>query len=42
MCFEKKERLKDTTYGINFVPQYNLEKGVYESVKWYKEHGWLK
>lgn len=26
---------------LGFEPQYDLEKGVKESVKWYKEEGWL-
>ncbi len=31
--------LKD---DLNFIPEYNLEKGVNETVLWYKENGWLK
>ncbi len=27
---------------LQFVPQYNLEKGLNETVKWYKENNWLK
>jgi len=27
---------------FNFKPQYNLEKGITETIKWYKENGWLK
>ena len=26
---------------LGFVPQWNLEKGSVETVKWYREHGWL-
>lgn len=26
---------------LNFVPEYNLEKGLKEAIKWYKENGWL-
>ncbi len=27
---------------LNYKPQYNLEKGLKESIAWYKEHNWLK
>lgn len=27
---------------LQFEPQYNLEKGLVETVKWYKENHWLK
>lgn len=26
---------------LGFCPKYNLEKGLQESVEWYKENGWL-
>lgn len=26
---------------LHFIPEYDLEKGVNESIKWYKENGWL-
>ncbi len=26
---------------LHFTPQYNLERGLTESVNWYKENGWL-
>lgn len=26
---------------LNYMPKYDLEKGVTESLKWYKEHNWL-
>ena len=26
---------------LNFQPQYDLEKGLKETLKWYKEKGWL-
>ena len=26
---------------LNFQPQYDLEKGIKETLKWYKENGWL-
>ena len=26
---------------LGYVPQYPLEKGVRETVAWYKEKGWL-
>ncbi|MDL2215338.1 NAD(P)-dependent oxidoreductase, partial [Dysgonomonas sp. OttesenSCG-928-M03] len=26
---------------MGFAPQYNLEKGLRESIAWYKENGWL-
>lgn len=31
-----------TFQDFNFTPEYDLEKGVIESVAWYKEHQWLK
>lgn len=27
---------------LQFAPEYNLEKGLDETVKWYKENNWLK
>jgi nucleoside-diphosphate-sugar epimerase len=26
---------------LNFMPKYNLKKGLEESVKWYRDNGWL-
>jgi len=26
---------------FNFRPKYNLEKGIKETIEWYKEHHWL-
>ena len=26
---------------LRFSPKYNLKKGLEESIKWYKENGWL-
>lgn len=26
---------------LDYVPQYNLERGLEESIKWYKENNWL-
>ena len=26
---------------LNFSPKYNLDKGLRESIEWYKENGWL-
>ncbi len=34
--------ISQTVKDFNFVSQYNLEKGVLESIQWYKEQGWLK
>lgn len=28
-------------HDLRFTPQYNLERGLTESVNWYKENGWL-
>lgn len=28
-------------YDLGFNPQYNLRRGLDESVKWYKDNGWL-
>jgi dihydroflavonol-4-reductase len=30
-----------TIKELNFVPDYNLERGVAETIAWYKEEGWL-
>jgi len=27
--------------GLNYVPNYNLKKGLAETLDWYKEHKWL-
>ena len=27
--------------GLGFYPQYNLQDGLYETLKWYKENEWL-
>lgn len=27
---------------LNYKPQYNLERGLKESIEWYKENNWLK
>ncbi|OKS86782.1 NAD-dependent epimerase/dehydratase family protein [Mucilaginibacter polytrichastri] len=27
---------------LGFYPRYNLDKGLEETIKWYKEHKWLK
>jgi UDP-glucose 4-epimerase len=26
---------------LNFIPEYNLERGVKETVAWYKKEKWL-
>jgi UDP-glucose 4-epimerase len=26
---------------IGYKPEYNLERGVVETIKWYKKEGWL-
>jgi nucleoside-diphosphate-sugar epimerase len=33
--------IEATKKDLNFKPKYNLEKGLEESVKWYKENNWL-
>ncbi len=33
--------IEQTITDFSFTPQYNLEKGVKESIQWYKENGWL-
>jgi nucleoside-diphosphate-sugar epimerase len=30
-----------TIHHFNFQPKYNLEYGVYDTVKWYKENKWI-
>lgn len=27
---------------VNFNPEYNLSRGVQETIEWYKQHNWLK
>ena len=27
---------------LGFAPSYNLEKGLKESIEWYKKNNWLK
>lgn len=41
---KQRNWLCDTTplqHDLNFTAEYDLEKGVNETVKWYKENGWL-
>ena len=26
---------------LGYVPEYDLEKGVHETIAWYKNEGWL-
>lgn len=33
--------IEDTVKDFNFKPEYNLENGLKESIKWYKENGLL-
>ncbi|MFR9165982.1 MAG: NAD-dependent epimerase/dehydratase family protein [Dysgonomonas sp.] len=33
--------IQPLTDDLGFVPKYNLEKGLQESVEWYKQNGWL-
>jgi nucleoside-diphosphate-sugar epimerase len=33
--------VEDLMKDFNFKPQYNLERGVSETVDWYKKEGWL-
>ncbi len=48
-----RERLKDfkamnwsvdcaEIIKLGFVPQFNLEEGLKHTIRWYKEHGWIK
>ena len=30
-----------TRQDLGYSPQYNLSRGVKETIKWYKDHGWL-
>lgn len=34
--------VKETSKDFNFLPDYNLEKGVKETALWYEKEGWLK
>ncbi len=41
---KQRNWLCDTTplqQELHFVPEYDLEKGIHETIKWYKENGWL-
>lgn len=41
---KKRNWLCDITplqQDLNFIPEYDLEHGVNDSVKWYKKNGWL-
>lgn len=33
--------IKPLVEDLNFVPKYNLQKGLEESMDWYKNNGWL-
>jgi nucleoside-diphosphate-sugar epimerase len=34
--------INETIVDLNYEPKYNLDKGMAETIKWYKENGWLK
>ncbi len=33
--------IQETIKDFNYNPKYDLYKGMYETIKWYKEQGWL-
>jgi nucleoside-diphosphate-sugar epimerase len=33
--------ISETTHYLNFRPEYDLYRGMEETVKWYRQHGWL-
>ena len=34
--------INETIVDLNYEPKYNLDRGIAETIKWYKENGWLK
>ena len=34
--------IQPATEELGYKPQYDLKKGVKETIKWYKEEGWLQ
>ena len=34
--------IDETIADLNYEPKYNLDKGIAETIKWYKENGWLQ
>jgi len=34
--------IDETIADLKYEPKYNLDKGIAETIKWYKENGWLK
>jgi nucleoside-diphosphate-sugar epimerase len=34
--------IDETIADLNYEPKYNLDQGIAETTKWYKENGWLK
>jgi len=34
--------VENTFEGLQYSPQYDLEKGVAETTKWYQQEGWIK
>ncbi len=33
--------ISETAHYLNFRPEYDLYRGMEETVKWYRQHGWL-
>ncbi len=33
--------ISETAYYLSFRPEYDLYRGMEETVKWYRQHGWL-
>lgn len=36
------EKTKQIREQLNFETEYDLENGIKETVRWYKENGWIK
>jgi len=34
--------IAQTVVYLKYGPKYNLDKGIAETIKWYKENGWLR
>jgi nucleoside-diphosphate-sugar epimerase len=34
--------INETIEDLGYEPQYNLDQGIAETIRWYKENGWLK
>ncbi len=40
-CLNWQAEIDELKKDFNFVPEFDLEKGVRDSILWYKENGWI-